>query len=164
MNLNTVSNHPHTTNPAWPSADLELLSRVDQFLQAGKTSEALALVPGSGSEWVRNARAVCLLRAGRASQAIDALRELVFGPSSLVPRPDADPVFLANFAVALLLDGNPEGFHGILADIRNGTHPSVVKLKDAVRRWRAGMSYWQRARFFLGGGPPLKLDFPPGDL
>jgi hypothetical protein len=37
------------------------------------------------------------------------LRDLVFGPGGFAVRPDDNPVFQANYATALLLDGNPEG-------------------------------------------------------
>jgi hypothetical protein len=76
-------------------------------------------------------------------------------------RSDAGPVFQANYATALLLDGNAEGFWGIL----DRTHPAVAKLDESVRRWKAGMTFWQRMASALGvGGPRLTPAFPPGDL
>ena len=138
---------------------------MDRLLWDGRPQEALGLLPATDSAWVRNARGVCLLRLGRASQAIDALRDLVFDPSGFEFRPDADPVFQANYATALLLDGNTDGFFSILGGIRERTHPAVARLDDAVRRWKAGMTFWQRVGSTLGlGGPRLTLDFPPGDL
>jgi hypothetical protein len=105
------------------------------------------------------------MRLGRQSQAIETLRDLVLNPTGFGVRPDADPVFQANYATALLLDGNIEGFWSILGGIQDRTHPAVARLDSAVRRWKAGMTLWQRVASALGiGGPPLTLDFPPGEL
>ena len=74
-------------------------------------------------------------------------------------------MFQANYATALLLDGNAEGFWGILGGIGDRSHPAVARPDEAVRRWKAGMTFWQRVGSALGvGGPRLTLDFPPGDL
>ncbi len=150
---------------AWPAADADLLTRVDAHLRDGRPGEALALLPVGGSPWLRNARGVCLLRLGRAGHAIDALRDLVLHPSGFGVRADADPTFQANYAVALLLDGNTDGFFGVLGGIPERTHPAVARLDGAVRRWKAGMTVWQRVASAFGvGGPRPALDFPPGDL
>lgn len=138
---------------------------MDQFLWEDRPREALALLPGTDAPWVRNARGVCLLRLGRPGEAIEILRDLVFGPGGFAVRSDADPVVQANYATALLLDGNTEGFWGILGGITDRSHPAVARLDDAVRRWKTGMAFWQRVASALGvGGPRLTLDFAPGSL
>jgi hypothetical protein len=105
------------------------------------------------------------MRLGRASQAVEALRNLVFNTSGFGIRADAHPAFQANYATALLLDGNAEGFWSILGGIEDRTHPAVARLDDAVRRWKAGMTFGQRAASALGiGGPRFALDVPPGEL
>jgi hypothetical protein len=163
--MTLTHDRPVARNPAWPPEDADRLTRVDRLLREGRPREALSLLPATGSPWVQNARGVCLLRLGRPGQAVGALRDLVFGPGGFAVRPEADPVFQANYATALLLDGNTEGFWGILGGIRDRTHPAVARLDEAVRRWRAGMTYWQRITSALGvGGTRLTLDFPPGDL
>lgn len=152
-------------NEAWPADEAELLTRVDALLMEGLPREALALLPRTDPPWVRNARGVCLLRLGRVSQAVEALRDLVFDHTGFAVRADAHPVFQANYATALLLDGNAEGFWSILGGIRDRTHSAVARLDDAVGRWKAGMTLGQRIASALGvGGPRLALDFPPGDL
>ena len=152
-------------NPAWPLEDSDRLTQVDRLLREGRAQEALSLLPATDSPWIRNARGVCLLRLGRPSQAIDALRDLVFNPGGFGVRPDADPVFQANYATSLLLDGNTDGFFGILGGIRQRTHPAVARLDGAIRRWKVGMTFWQRVASALGvGGPRFSLDFPPGEL
>jgi hypothetical protein len=154
-----------TRKPDWPADTADLLTRVDGLLRDGHPREALALLPAAGAPWVRNARGVCLLRLGRPGEAIETLRDLVFDPGGFTVRPDADPVFQANYATALLLDGNAQGFWGILGGVGDRGHPAVARLDEAVRRWRAGMTFWQRVASALGvGGPRLTLDFPPGDL
>jgi hypothetical protein len=150
---------------AWPADEADLLSRVDALLAEDKPREALALLPRADSPWLRNARGVCMLRLGRPQEAIEALRDLVFDHTGFAIRRDADPVFQANYATALLLDGNAEGFWSILGGISDRTHPAVARLDDAVRQWKAGMTLAQRIASALGvGGPRFALDFPPGDL
>jgi hypothetical protein len=157
---------PTTQNPAWPLAAVDLLTRVERLLRESRPREALALLPAAtDSLWLRNARGVCLLRLGRAGQAVETLRDLVFDPGGFAVRADAEPVFQANYATALLLDGNAEGFWSIFGGIDNRTPPAVARLDAAIRRWKAGMTFWQRVAFALGlGGPRFALDFPPGDL
>jgi hypothetical protein len=142
-----------------------LLARVDRLLREERPEQALNLLPRTSDPWVRNARGVCLLRLGHAGQAIEGLRDLVFDYTGFAIRPDAGPVFQANYATALLLDGNTDGFHGILGGIRDRGHPAVARLHDAVRRWRDGLTFRQRVTSILGiGSPRLTLDFPPGHL
>ena len=152
-------------NPAWPPGEIELLSQIARYLGAGAIESALAVLPESRSPWVRNARGVCLLRLGRPAQAVEVLRDLVFNPRGLSVRPNVQPVFAANYATALLLDGNIDGFHGILNGIRDRGHPAVARLDDAVWRWKTSMTVWERLASVFGvGGPRLTLDFPPGDM
>jgi hypothetical protein len=164
--MTLTRDRPAVRNPAWPSEDADRLTRVDRLLREGRPQEALSLLPAADDGlWIRNARGVCLLRLGRPRPAIDALRDLVFNPSGFGVRPDAHPVFEANYATALLLAGNTDGFFGILGGIRERTHPAVARLGGAIRRWKVGMTFWQRVASALGvGGPRFSLDFPPGEL
>lgn len=156
---------PAARNAAWPAGEVDLLTRVDALLTEDRPGEALALLPPNDSPWVRNARGVCLLRLGRPAEAIEALRDLVFDRTGFAVRRDADPAFQANYATALLLDGNADGFWSILGGIGDRAHPAVARLDDAVRRWKGGMTFGQRVASALGvGGPRFALDFPPGDL
>jgi hypothetical protein len=160
-----MNGRPAARNTAWPADVADLLTRVDTLLREDCPWEALALLPATDTPWVRNARGVCLLRLGRPGEAIEVLRDLVFGPGGLAVQPDADPVFQANYATALLLDGNIEGFWGILGGIRDRGHPGVAKVDEAVRRWKAGMSFGQRVASALGlGGPRFAIRFPSGHL
>lgn len=150
-----------------PPEIIDLLTQVDQLLRTDRAEQALAVVEGSGlrSPWVQNTRGVCLLRLGRTNQAIEVLRNLVFDPAGFAVRSDAHPVHQANYATALLLDGNTDGFFSILGGIQDRSHPAVARLDEAVRRWKAGMSWSQWLKSFLGvAADPPTLDFPPGDL
>lgn len=157
---------PGARNDAWPPESADLLARIDHLLRDGRADQALDAATGvPGSPWVENARAVCLLRLGQPARAAEVLRGLVFDPSGLTVRTDADPAFLANYATALLLTGNTDGFHGMLNAVRDRGHPAVVRLTDAVRRWKAAMTWGEWVRSLLGApARPLTLDFPPGDL
>ena len=156
---------PAARNAAWPADAADLLTRVDALLAEGRPGEALALLPRSDSPWLRNARGVCLMRLGRPGHAVETLRDLVFDPGGFAVRADADPVFQANYATALLLDGNAEGFWSIFGGIGDRTNPAVARLDAAVRRWKAGMTLGQRVASAIGiGGPRFALDIPPGDL
>jgi hypothetical protein len=120
----------------------ELLARVDRLLTDGQPAEALdAATRAVRCPWVENARGVCLLRLGRPGQAVEVLRGLVYDPTGLTIRADAEPLFLANYATALLLSGNDDGFLGVLGAVRDRKHPYVTRLTDAVRRWKAGMTW-----------------------
>ncbi len=154
-----------TSNATFPSGEADRFVRVEHLLQNGRPSEALSLLGAVDSPWVRNARGVCLMRLGRASQAVETLRELVFNANGFGVRRDADPGFQANYATALLLDGNTDGFWSMLGGIEDRSHPAVARLDDAVSRWKSGMTSWQRVASALGmGGPRFTLDVPPGHL
>ena len=89
----------------------------------------------------------------------------MFGLGGFAFRPDADPLFQANYATALLLDGNTEGVWGVFGGIGDRSHPAVARLDEAVRRWKAGMTFWERVAAARGvGGPRFAIDFPPGHL
>jgi hypothetical protein len=60
-------------------------------------------------------------------------------------------VFQANYATALL-DGNADGFWSIFGGIGDQGHPAVARLDDAVRRWKAGMTFGQRVASAVGIG------------
>lgn len=152
---------PSNSYPAaWPANDTPALSNAENLLRAGKPFEALASLPPKGSDWVVNARGVCLLRLGRVFEAVETLKPLVYAPNSITPLRDAHPLFRANFATALLLDGNAEGFDGALGDIRDDSHPYVSRLRAAVRRARGPL--WMRVLFLGLAGKSIALDFPPG--
>ena len=164
-NSTLTPDRPATRNPVGPPGESDRLSRVEQLLRDDRPQEALRLLGAADTPWARNARGVCLMRLGRTSRAVEALRDLVLDPGGYGIRPDAHPTPQANYATALLLDGYTDGFWSFLGGIEDRSHRAVARLDDAVRRWKAGMTLWQRVASALGlGGPRFALDLPPGDL
>jgi hypothetical protein len=77
-------------------------------------------------------------------------------------------VYTANYATALFLGGHPAGCLNVLAEARDEQHPSVVRLRAAVKKWEGTLSLWQRLNWWFGriepAGAPGVLDYPPGEL
>ncbi|QEL19585.1 tetratricopeptide repeat protein [Limnoglobus roseus] len=143
----------------------DLLARVSVCLDRGKPDEALSLLAGPGTPWIQNARAVCQMRTGRPAEAAGILRRLVFEPSGLAMKQEVPAVFQANYATALLLEGNTDGFFSVFHAIRERGDPAVARIDAALRRWKRSMNAWQRIGSFFGtGGPSFTIDFTPGDL
>ncbi len=161
------------TRPQAGPADAGLLEVVDvlwkvaKLLEDGRPAAALTVLGDCKikSPWLQNATGVCQLRLGHVKAAVETFRGLVLS-GGLILRGDVPTVFKVNFAVALLADGNLSGGLLALDEIRQEDHPAVKETRDAFRRWRAGMTFWQRLRLSLGGQParPLVLDFPVGWL
>jgi hypothetical protein len=152
------------SNPSWPASETAFLQRVAQLISVNKLTDALAATSDMPTPWLRNAHGVCLLRLGRICDAIATLRELVFEPSGFGIKRDATATFQANYAVALLLNDNADGFFAILRGIDDQKHPTVVRLQQEVRTWQASLTLGQRLRQLFGSGPRLTLAGPPGDL
>lgn len=144
-----------------------LLRKAEKLLGEGQPAAALDLIGRSGvsSPWLANAAAVCRLRLGNTRAAVATLRGLVL-TGGLFLREDAPTVFKVNFAVALIADDNLTGGLRVLDELGQEEHLAVREIRDAVRRWEEGMTFWQRMRWHAGGRPPhpLVLGFPPGHL
>ena len=71
-----------------------------------------------------------------------------------------------NFATALLLAHNVSGCLSALGAVRDEQNPAVQRLRGAIRRWKEGLSMWQRIRWFWGDTPggPIELGVPPGEI
>jgi hypothetical protein len=151
-----------------PAEGPPLLERVAALLRAGQPMKALDLLARSGppTPQLTNALGVCLLRLGEAERAVDVFRGLVLTPGTVCLRPDAAAEHKCNFAAALLAAGNVAGGLRALDEVGDEGRPAVARLRAAVRRWRAGLSLWQRLRWHLGGSPPcpVALDGDLGEL
>jgi predicted Zn-dependent protease len=151
---------------AWPLELAGLLGKAEVLLDQGRAGDALDLLQRSKAEspWLVNAVAVCRLRMGDTAGPVQALRGLVM--DGVFYRENVPAVFRANFATALLAAGNRSGGLRALAESRGQAHPAFEQLRDALRRWEAGMTFWQRLWASLGGEPPRPFvpDFPPGRL
>lgn len=145
-----------------------LLERVARLLDDGQAPQALGLLGSlpAGNPYVENARGVCLMRAGRVRDAIALYQGLAMHGSELSLDLTQPTAFLTNFATALLLDKNVQGCRSVLFEMRQDGHPSVVRLRGALDRWKKGLGWWNRFLFSVYGDveQPIVLDFPPGEL
>jgi predicted Zn-dependent protease len=144
-----------------------LPEQIEKLLQAGQPKKALDVLARSKvqSPWSTNAVAVCLLRLGRAEQAVELFRHLVLS-GSLFLRPDVPTAWKVNFAIALLMTDNLPGCIQVLRDMREEDHPSVKRLGNAIRQWEQDLTLWEKIQWHLGGQPArrVRLDCPPGEL
>jgi hypothetical protein len=169
----TQTINPTPAAPTTQAGDLTpevaaVLAKAERLLAEGNPSAALDAVvaPKLDSPWLANAAGVCQLRMGNAKVALDVFRRLVLAPGGLFLRQEAPTVFKANFAAALIAEGNLAGGVQSLDDARDEAHPAVRKLREAVGRWAQKLTFWQKVNWKLGGQPdggPV-LDFPAGDL
>ena len=150
-----------------PPEVIELLAKVATSLDAGHPQKALELLQRSKvkSPWVTNAMAVCLLRLGDTTRAIEMFKGLAV-TSGVCFRTDVPAVFLTNFATALLLAHNISGCVSALGAVRDEQNPSVQRLRGAIRKWKVGLSLWQKICWYWGDTPgnPIELGFPPGEI
>jgi predicted Zn-dependent protease len=150
-----------------PSEPSGLRDQIEKLLQAGRPKKALDVLARTKvrSPWSTNAVAVCLLRLGQAEQAVELFRNLVLS-GSLFLRPDVRTVWKVNFAIALLMTDNLPGCIQVLRDIHEEDHPSVQRLRNAIRQWKQELSLWEKLQWHLGGQPArrVRLGCPPGEL
>ena len=77
-------------------------------------------------------------------------------------------VYKTNFATALLLGGHPAGCQEMLSEVGDESHPSVQRLRGAIARWEAGLSFWQKLNWRFGSIEPkncrVPIDFEPGEF
>jgi len=145
-----------------------LLRRIQAALDAGDPQGALSLIDTrhSGDRYLDNARGVCLLRLGRLRPAVELYRRIVLAEGSMELRPGLPVVIATNYATALLLEQNVDGCLALLRQLHQDEHPSVLRLRDTVERWREGLGRWERLQFRLYGimKRPIVLDGLPGEL
>jgi hypothetical protein len=150
-----------------PPEAIDLPTKVATAFDAGHFQKALELLKRSKvkSPWVTNAMAVCLLRLGDTTNVINMLRGLVV-TSGVCFRTDVPAVFLTNFATALLMAHNVSGCVSALAAVRDDQNPRAQRLRGEIRKWKDGLSFWQKMCWYLGDTPgrPIELGFPPGEV
>ncbi len=182
MNHRKKSTRPVTSGPvangqsaAQPAASVTsnhteaTLSRVVRYVTSENYNKALDLLRNAGSNpQLRNALGVCLLRLERYEDATRILRELVLSPGCTWVRPEMPTIYKVNFATALLLDGHPAGCQEVLADTRDPSHPSVIRLQHALKQWENQLPLLKRWMWRLGSiepnAAPAKLEFPAGEF
>ena len=115
---------------------------------------------------IENDRGVDLLRRGRYEDALEIFRGLVVR-SNLRLREDAHAVVIGNYAAALLATQNIAGCERVLDELerRGQAQGTISRLRQAIARWRAGRTFWDRLKeWLLGRQKPFVLDFPLGEL
>ena len=132
-----------------------ILNKVEVLLAAGRAKEAFDLLNAqeSGDPMLKNARGVCLLHMGQPETAVRAFRQLCLAPGGILMRTDVPVVFKTNFATGLLMSNRVGGCLEVIQEIHNETHPSVQRLRAAIARWEAGLTFRQRLFWKLGVEP-----------
>lgn len=141
------------------------LGHVRDLLDQSRPEDALDFINHHGQETsaMENARAVCLMRLGRLSEATSILRDIAF--RGYVCMPDDTPLlFQLNFATAMLMANFKDAAIAIMDRLDSEQAPQALKLKGVIQRWKASIGPLGRLRCRLGFYPkkPVSLDFPPG--
>lgn len=127
-----------------------------------KTEQALQLLTSTkvNSRWMQNATAVCQIRLGKAQKAVDIYRHLIVSGIEFLP--DTPPVYKINFALALLLAKNYEGFSRTLASVDTKEHAGKSELLFIVKAWRSKFNFMQSILFWTFGVlPRIPIDLGP---
>jgi hypothetical protein len=131
-----------------------------------KERQRLAQLPDD-LDAVRHVRAVVLLRAGRATQALELLRPLALSAQGATLRPGLGAYLAANYAVTLALTGNVAGAESVLGQMTAlglSTGQSDA-LRCAIGEARRSFTWRQRLAALFGGFPvDIQLPMPPGEF
>jgi Flp pilus assembly protein TadD len=148
------------------SAEADAYAKVCRYLETGKLDEALTLARSRHDADMKNAQGVCLMRMGKADEAVRIYRTLVLDNTGLFLRQDLPVVYKTNYAISLLLSGHPAGAIEILKELSEVDHPRVQKLRSAIGGWKSQLNIFQKLGLALGVEPkrPVQLEFAPGDL
>lgn len=141
---------------------------VSTLLEQDRPQAALEMVNHSGQDspsW-QNARAVCLMRLGKAEEAIHVLRSIVFPGNSVYPPDDVPALYRANFVTAMLLKHPVGTVLNFTEHLNADEHPYVRQLLAALRHWRKSLTLRERILWAFGYYPsrPFPFDFRPGGL
>lgn len=143
------------------------LHRVQLLLDQDKPQDALDYLNSecNGQDRLHNARAVCHMRLGNASQAVHILRKLVYPDGAAKPAAD-QPLYQANLAAALISEGRLVAASMVLKQVRNGAHPAVRGVRQTLDAWKKTLGPGERLVFWLGVelGIPCPTPSRPGSL
>ncbi len=138
------------------------IENVRTLINNNNLEEALGLLDriGDNSMWFQNAKGVCLMRLGRASEAVKVLTPLVYIKGSVTPDSGTPDKIKLNLAEAMLLTGNMSGAESLLKEIE-GFEEAKSKLCCAVKKWKKSLPILTRIRAIFYAIPtdkPLKLE------
>ena len=144
----------------------EKLTVVNNYLKSGNPESALRLIDKETHQpELVNARGVCLLRLNKIDPALEFFKEIVF--QNCICMPSTTPsLYIANYLTALILKGNTPIALDLEETLNGSSHPYVVELKQAMRKWRRALPWYQRILCKVGIYPnkPLTLQFEPGGI
>jgi len=130
-------------------------ARLASIIAQGDYNRALQWLQANGhGSSDQNDRAVCLIRLGRFTEAVEILRSLVCNFGCIWMRKEAPVVYKTNFALSLLLGGHPAGCKSLLGEINDETNAAVIKMRSIISNWESTMTFWQRINWrWLGIEP-----------
>ena len=144
-----------------------VIDHVRELLAQGRPQDALKFIDhlGRKDREMENARGVCLMRLGKAEEAVSVLRDVAFGGNVCMPA-DTPAVYRLNFATAMLLVNLKGAAMPILSSLGDRDCPEAAKVKDAIRRWFRSLNFFQRCCCRIGFYPrnAVNIDFPPGEV
>ena len=163
------SSHAPNSVPGQVPPNVSALQRISELVSQGNFERAFHLLNAKGEDLEsQHAKAVCLMRLGRYTEAIAVLRKLVLNPGCIWMRPEIPLLYKTNFATALLLGGHPAGCTAVLSEIDNDNHSSVIRLREIIKRWEKTLSFWQRLNWrwcvIEPVNRPVTIDFVPGEF
>jgi hypothetical protein len=145
-----------------------LLERAKSLLQEQCPEQALGLLDSTRlkSPWLINAKGVCLLRLGKAEQAVELFKGLAGASGVYILKFDAPITFKTNYATALLAANDLKRCLHVLHEIGKEDNPTVTQLRSAIQQWKRSLSLWQKIGWYLGEYPqrPVTLNFLLGEL
>lgn len=150
------------------SANFEVSPKILRAIAASDYDEAIRWLTKEGNApWALNARAVCLLRTGRAEQALQVYRTFVLSSGGIFLRPDVPTEYKTNYALTLLLLGIPSGCLAALAEIELD-NVRAQQMRACLRAWEKTLPFWPWANWKFGRVDPrdypIPIDFTPGDF
>ncbi|QDS91106.1 hypothetical protein EC9_53260 [Rosistilla ulvae] len=178
-NLSNVSKKRHEGAKKHPSQSQQsptkagfkhqVFERVAGLIRESDCDEAVEVLRTAGFDiQIRNALGVCLMRAGRAEEAVAVFRQFVLSADGVSEKREICNAYKRNFATALLIKGSPNGALSVLRDTREPEHPMAVCISAAIRNWGKSLPWWPRFNWTVSMLEPanchVPLDFEPGEL
>jgi len=158
-----------TAVPGQVPSNATAMQRISELVSQGNFERAFQLLNAKGEDLEsQHAKAVCLMRLGRYTEAIQVFRRLVLNPGCIWMRPDRPLLYKTNFALALLLGGHPAGCTAVLSEIDQDKHPSVIRIRALIRRWEKTLPFWEKFNWRWCAIEPVNrpviADFAAGDF
>lgn len=171
-NIRSSSDAPRGVNGSVPEIDSHgrrILERIVAEAASGHCDRALAIAREHDTHEpsIVNAAGVCLLRLGRAHEAVALYRCLLLTSGRTSMRHDRPSYITLNYATALLVSGQPAACLEVLEDTGDQS-PTAKRLREAIKRWELTLSFGQKLDWWINHVAPttsaVPIDFVPGDF